>query len=160
MLSVPISAKKPNHLYLCRSPLLAFSFFGCLAEPPGAGSDYYTQDISRNCDGIRAGRDHQCVLVEADDFKPVASGWGGAMAITDGKTRFGFTIPIRVAGSTQTITSPMSIRSSADNSQREHFRKNPVPAFNLCRVAMRPDRALREVLHWRLGTAGWAVTKT
>lgn len=45
------------------------------------------------CDGMKAGQDPQCIRVEADEFKPVASGWGGALALTDGKTKVWFHKP-------------------------------------------------------------------
>lgn len=32
VLALPISAEKPSHLYLCRSPLLAFNFWEALGN--------------------------------------------------------------------------------------------------------------------------------
>jgi hypothetical protein len=84
LVSIPISAEKSNHLYLCRSPLLAFDFWGALLN---------LQRQGEMCDGMKAGRDPQCIRVEAVEFKPIASGWGGAMAMTDGKTRMWFHDP-------------------------------------------------------------------
>lgn len=45
------------------------------------------------CKGMRTGQDPQCIRVEADAFKPVASGWGGSLAMTDGKTKVWFHNP-------------------------------------------------------------------
>jgi hypothetical protein len=42
---------------------------------------------------MRAGKDPQCIRVEADDFRPIASGWGGALAMTDGHTKVWFHNP-------------------------------------------------------------------
>ncbi len=68
---------KYKHMYLCRS-------LGVTLTPK------IVQEI---CDGMKAGRDPQCVRAEADEFKPIASGWGGALALTDGKTRIWFHNP-------------------------------------------------------------------
>jgi hypothetical protein len=93
LISLPISAEKPSHMYLCRSPLLAFNFWDALLNLQRQGvkiTPTITQEI---CDGMRAGEDPQCVRFEAIDFKPIASGWGGAMAMTDGKTKIWFHNP-------------------------------------------------------------------
>ena len=42
---------------------------------------------------MKAGRDPQCISVDADEFKPVASGWGGALSLSDGKTKVWFHNP-------------------------------------------------------------------
>lgn len=45
------------------------------------------------CAGMKAGSDPQCIRVEAEKFTPVASGWGGALAMSDGKTKIWFHQP-------------------------------------------------------------------
>jgi hypothetical protein len=45
------------------------------------------------CAGTKAGKESQCIRVEGDEFKPIASGWGGALALTDGKTKVWFHNP-------------------------------------------------------------------
>jgi hypothetical protein len=45
------------------------------------------------CDGMRAGNEPQCIRVEGENFKPIASGEGGALAMTDGKTKVWFHNP-------------------------------------------------------------------
>ena len=45
------------------------------------------------CRGMRAGEEPQCIRVDADIFRPVASGWGGALAMSDGKTSVWFHNP-------------------------------------------------------------------
>jgi len=42
---------------------------------------------------MKAGDAPQCIRVEVDQVKPIASGWGGALALTDGKTRIWFHNP-------------------------------------------------------------------
>ena len=42
---------------------------------------------------MKAGQDPQCMRIDADEFKPVASGWKGALARSDGKTEVGFHNP-------------------------------------------------------------------
>jgi hypothetical protein len=93
LLFLPVAAKEPNHLYLCRSPLIAFNFWGALQNLSQQGvtiTPTITQEI---CNGMRAGTTPQCIRVEADTFKPVASGWGGALAMSDGKTSTWFHNP-------------------------------------------------------------------
>jgi hypothetical protein len=93
LFSVPLSAEKSTHLYLCRSPLLAFDFWSALLDLQRQGVTVTPKITQEICDGMRAGRDPQCIRVEAVEFKPIASGWGGAMAMTDGKTKIWFHNP-------------------------------------------------------------------
>lgn len=94
MLSLPISAEGGRkHLYLCRSPLLAFDFWGALQNMQRQGVTVTPKIAQEVCDGMKAGRDPQCIRVEADAFRPVASGWGGALAISDGRTKVWFHNP-------------------------------------------------------------------
>lgn len=82
-----------QHLYLCRSPLLAFDFWNTLQEMRTKGVTVTPKIAEEVCNGMRAGNEPQCLRVAADDFKPVASGWGGAMAMSDGKTKVWFHSP-------------------------------------------------------------------
>ena len=87
LLALPLSAEgSRKHLYLCRSPLLAFDFWGALQNMQQQGVTVTPKIAQEICDGMKAGREPQCLRVEADEFKPVASGWGGALAMSDGKT--------------------------------------------------------------------------
>jgi hypothetical protein len=102
-----------KHVFVCRSPILAFDFWRALQDKQRQGVTLTPKIVQEICDGMKAGRDRQCIRVEADEFKPVASGWGGALALTDGRTivRFGFTTLTQVVGCIQIITSPLSIRN-------------------------------------------------
>lgn len=82
-----------KHLYLCRSPLLAFDFWGALQNIQKQGVTVTPKIAEQICAGMKAGKDPQCIRVEAEKFTPVASGWGGAMAMTDGKTKIWFHNP-------------------------------------------------------------------
>lgn len=96
-LSMPLSAAEVNaghkRLFLCRSPLLAFDFWNALKEMHQKGVTMTPKIAQEVCDGMKAGEEPQCIRVDADDFKPIASGWGGAMAMSDGKTRVWFRNP-------------------------------------------------------------------
>lgn len=61
---------------------------------------------------MRGGKDPQCIRVDGDDFKPVASGWGGALAMSDGKTRICSTTPTILVAFILITTSCTSTRSS------------------------------------------------
>jgi hypothetical protein len=94
MLSLPVSAEGTRkHLYLCRSPLLSFNFWEALQNIQQQGVTVTPKIAQELCDGMKAGQDPQCLRVEADEFKPVASGWGGALAMSDGKTKVWFHTP-------------------------------------------------------------------
>ncbi len=82
-----------KHVYLCRSPLLAFDFWRSLQEVREKGIQMTPQIAEQICDNMKAGQAPQCIRVEVDQIKPVATGWGGAMAVTDGKTRVWFHNP-------------------------------------------------------------------
>ncbi len=87
------SANGARHLFLCRSPLLAFDFWRTLQNMQQQGVTITPTIADQICRGMRAGEDPQCLRIEADAFKPIASGWGGAMAMTDGTTRIWFRNP-------------------------------------------------------------------
>lgn len=94
--AIPASADgKPGHLYLCRSPLLAFDFYEELGNLQKQGITVTPVIAMQVCDAMKAGQDPQCIRVEADadEFKPIAAGWGGALALTDGKTKVWFHQP-------------------------------------------------------------------
>jgi hypothetical protein len=94
LLSLSISAEGPtNHLYLCRSPLLAFDFWGSLLNLQQQGVTITPKIAQEICDGMHAGLTPQCIRVDSDDFKPIASGSDGALAMTDGKTKTWFHNP-------------------------------------------------------------------
>jgi hypothetical protein len=95
MLSCPPGFAKDSrdHLFLCRSPLLAFNFWEALHSIQRQGVTLTPKIVQEVCDGMRAGSDPQCVRVEAAEFKPIASGWGGALAMSDGKTKSWFHDP-------------------------------------------------------------------
>src|SRR5271165_4454202 len=82
-----------KHLYLCRSPLLAFNFRESLIDIKRQGVTLTPTIAEEICNGMRAGSEPQCIRVEGDNFKPIASGWGGALAMTDGTTRIWFHHP-------------------------------------------------------------------
>jgi hypothetical protein len=84
---------KTKHLYLCRSPLLAFNFWESLINIQRQGVTLTPTIAEEICNGMRAGSEPQCIRVEGDNFKPIASGWGGALAMTDGTTRIWFHHP-------------------------------------------------------------------
>lgn len=92
--SLPVFAEENHkHLYLCRSPLLAFDFWRALQNIQEQGVTLTPKIAQEICNGMRAGQEPQCIRVEADNFKPVASGWGGALALTDGKNKVWFHNP-------------------------------------------------------------------
>lgn len=94
LLALPTSADGPaDHLYLCRSPLLAFDFWGGLTNLQRQGVTLTPKIAQEICDGMRAGKIPQCIRADADDFKPVASGSDGALAMSDGKTKIWFHNP-------------------------------------------------------------------
>jgi hypothetical protein len=82
-----------GHLYVCRSPLLAFDFWNALQEIQRKGVTVTPKISEQVCNNMKAGKDPQCLRVEADSFKVVSSGWGGALALSDGKIRVWFHNP-------------------------------------------------------------------
>jgi hypothetical protein len=93
-LSLSLSAGGTRkHLYLCRSPLLAVNFWEALENIQRQGVTVTPKIAQEICTGMKAGQDPQCLRVEADEFKPVSSGWGGALAMSDGKTKVWFHNP-------------------------------------------------------------------
>lgn len=87
------NATEPKHVYLCRSPLLAFDFWNALQDVAKKGIRLTPQIAEQICAGMRAGTEPQCLRIEANDLKPIASGWGGALALSDGKTKVWFHNP-------------------------------------------------------------------
>lgn len=82
-----------RHLFVCRSPILAFDFWNDLLEVQRKGVKVTPQIAQQVCDGMKAGSDPQCIRIDAKDFKPIASGWQGAMAMSDGNTKVWFHSP-------------------------------------------------------------------
>jgi len=82
-----------KYLFLCRSPLLAFDFWEALGNIQKKGVTVTAKIAEQVCNGMRAGEEPQCIRVDRESFKPIASGWGGALAMTDGNTRFWFHNP-------------------------------------------------------------------
>lgn len=82
-----------KHIYLCRSPLLAFDFWNSLQDVQKKGITLTPEIAQQVCNGMKAGNEPQCIRVEVDQVKPIASGWGGALALTDGKTKIWFHNP-------------------------------------------------------------------
>lgn len=87
------SQESHKHLYLCRSPLLAFDFWNSLQDIQKKGVTLTPEITQQVCNGMKAGKEPQCIRVEVDQAKPVTSGWGGALALTDGKTKMWFHNP-------------------------------------------------------------------
>mgnify|MGYP003377419676 CR=1 FL=1 len=87
------AAEGRQHIYLCRSPLLAFDFWGALHNIQKSGVTLTPKIAEELCAGMKAGAEPQCIRVVADSFKPVASGWGGALAMSDGDTQIWFHHP-------------------------------------------------------------------
>lgn len=96
-LSMPISAPADDaglrHLFLCRSEPLAIDFWNTLQEMRRRGVTLTPTIAQEVCKGMKAGNDPQCIRVKGGDFKPIASGWQGAMAMSDGKTKVWFHNP-------------------------------------------------------------------
>lgn len=90
---VAFSQEHHKHIYLCRSPLLAFDFWNTLHDIQQKGVTMTPEIAQQVCNHMKAGGDPQCIRVEVDQVKPIASGWGGALALTDGKTRVWFHSP-------------------------------------------------------------------
>jgi len=94
ILCAPIIAQDHSRrIYLCRSPLLAFDFWNKLQDLKKQGVSVTREITQQVCDHMKAGTDPQCVYIEVAKFKPIASGWGGALALTDGKTKVWFHNP-------------------------------------------------------------------
>ena len=82
-----------EHVYLCRSPLLAYDFWNSLLAIQQQGVMVTPTIAAQICNGMKAGRDPQCIRVEAPHFRAFASGWNGALAMTDGTTKIWFHMP-------------------------------------------------------------------
>lgn len=82
-----------RRIYLCSSPLIAFNFWNAILDLQKQGIKL-TPEIARQlCDGMKEGTDPKCIYVQMTKFKPIASGWGGALALTDEKTKVWFHHP-------------------------------------------------------------------
>ncbi|WP_157640022.1 hypothetical protein [Burkholderia ubonensis] len=96
-LSIPMISPAADagrqHLYACRSPLLAFNFWNALQDIRREGVTLTPKIAQEICDGMKAGDEPQCIRIEGEHLKPVASGWQGAMAISDGRTKVWFHNP-------------------------------------------------------------------
>jgi hypothetical protein len=82
-----------DHLFLCRSPLLAKDFIGTIEDISNDGVHVTDEIAQQVCDHMRAGSDPQCLRVDAAHLEPFAAGWAGMLAITDGTTRVWFHNP-------------------------------------------------------------------
>lgn len=79
-----------DHIYLCRSPLLAHDFWDLLLAIQQQGVVVTPTIASQICDGMKAGRDPQCIRLEGPRFEPFASGWNGSLAMTNDNTKIWF----------------------------------------------------------------------
>lgn len=80
-------------VFVCRSPLLAFDFQKSLQELRAKRVNPTPQLAEQICDGMRAGTERQCRRIEVVELKPIAAGWGGALALSDQGTRVWFHNP-------------------------------------------------------------------
>jgi hypothetical protein len=93
MLPVVSANDSIKHMFVCRSPLLAFDFWSSLLSMQTKGVTVTPQIAEQICRGMKAGNEPQCIRIEANSFKPVASGSDGALAMSDGKTKIWFHNP-------------------------------------------------------------------
>jgi hypothetical protein len=93
LLAVSAEAEQ-RHLYLCRSPLLAFDFWSSLQNIQKQGVTLTPKIAEQICAGMKAGQEPQCIRVEGDKFKPIATGWAGALALADGQNKVWFHNPV------------------------------------------------------------------
>ncbi|MYM92423.1 hypothetical protein [Duganella vulcania] len=82
-----------RHVFVCRSPLLAFDFWKSLQETRAKGIEVTTEVAIQICAAMRAGHDPQCRRVEVAELRPIAAGWGGALALANGMTKIWFQNP-------------------------------------------------------------------
>jgi len=88
-----VAMAENQHLFVCRSPLLAFDFWNSLHDLQNKGVKITPQIAQEICDGMKAGTDPQCIRIEGENLKPVASGWQGAIAMSDGPKKVWFRYP-------------------------------------------------------------------
>lgn len=69
----------PAGMYVCRSPLLAFDFWGSVLHVSQELKINLTRDIV-----AQLAADQKCVRITSDNLRPVKSGWGGALAVAEG----------------------------------------------------------------------------
>lgn len=82
-----------EHIYLCRSPLLAYDFWNSLLAIQQQGVTMTPTIAAQICNGMKAGQDPQCIHAEAPHFEPFASGWNGSLAMSSTSTRVWFHQP-------------------------------------------------------------------
>jgi hypothetical protein len=73
--------------------VLAFDFWNQLQDIKAKGVTVTSEIAGEVCNKMRAGSGPQCIRVEGQSFRPIASGWAGALALTDGKTKIWFHNP-------------------------------------------------------------------
>jgi hypothetical protein len=82
-----------DHIFLCRSPLLAYDFWNSLLAIQQQGVVVTSTIAAQICNGMKAGQDPQCISLVRAHFEPFASGWNGSLAITDEDTKIWFHEP-------------------------------------------------------------------
>jgi hypothetical protein len=82
-----------THLYLCRSPILAFDFWETLQDIQQKGVTITPTIAAEVCAHMKAGNEPQCIKVEAANFEVTGTDYQGAMTMSDGKTKFWFHDP-------------------------------------------------------------------
>jgi len=80
-------------IFVCRSPLLAFDFWSKTQDLRRQGVEVDRKILQQLCDGMHAGNSPQCLAVRFTSIKPVASGWGGALALANEGQRIWFHQP-------------------------------------------------------------------
>ena len=80
--ALPLSAVEvagPTGMYVCRSPLLAFDFWGSVIHVSQELRIRLTRQIM-----AQLAADQKCVPVVSERLRPIKSSWGGALAVADG----------------------------------------------------------------------------
>ncbi|MCU6499570.1 hypothetical protein LPN04_17385 [Rugamonas sp. A1-17] len=80
-------------VFVCRSPLLAFDFWSKVQALRTQGIEVNRKIVRELCKGMHVGDSPQCLEVQFSGIKPVASGWGGALALADSGQRIWFHEP-------------------------------------------------------------------
>lgn len=76
-----------------RGALLAYDFWNSLQDLSKKGITLTPKIVEEICAGMKAGSEPQCIRIEAATFTPVATGWGGALTMSNGKTKVWFHNP-------------------------------------------------------------------
>ena len=92
-LAAPARARPIDHLYLCNSPLNAETFWRHIRRMAADGVKITPTIAEQVCYAMRAGKYHQCILVQSSSFRPIASGPDSTLAMTDGRTNIWFHNP-------------------------------------------------------------------